>query len=130
MGAVFFARTPRARLCIHSGAGTSAATTARLTANAKGQVAIAMAAIVANKFGWFQIFGTHLAAVAISGGDAAALNPLYATSTAGSVDDVFVDGDMIFGAHGAVQEGESPNAGGAMVVNLRYPVINDLDIVS
>ncbi len=44
----------------------AASVTARLVANAKGLVAIAMAAIVASKFGWFQIAGTNLEATAIN----------------------------------------------------------------
>ena len=109
---------------------TTGSTTARLVANAKGGVAIALAAIVAGKFGWFQVAGMVLVANAISAGDAAALAPLYSTATPGLVDDVFVDGDMIFNAHCAVQEGETPNSNGALVANIDYPHVNDLDIVS
>ncbi len=109
---------------------TAGSTTARATANGKGPLAVAMAAIVAAKFGWFQIAGYTTAAGAISGGDCAVGAALYLTSTAGLVDDVFVDGDMIFGAVSTVQEGESP-AGVALIgAFLSYPTTNDLDIVS
>ena len=50
---------------------------------------------------------------------------MYLTGTAGLVDDVFVDGDMVFGAHFTVQE-DTALAG----VWLAYPTTNDLDIVS
>ena len=69
--------------------------TALAVANAKGCVAIAMAAIVANKYGWYQIKGVATgisAATVISGA------PLYLTATAGELDDAVVAGDLVAGA--------------------------------
>ena len=101
-------------------------TTALLVANGKGPVAVAMAAVIASKFGWFQIFGYTVVAKAISGGDAAAGAILVSTSTAGSVDDAPVAGDYIFGALCTVQEGESPSSAGNVGVYLTYPFVTDL----
>ena len=104
---------------------TTGSTTALLAANGKGPVAIAMAAIVANKFGWFQIFGLNLAAKAISGGDAAAGAVVYGPATAGSVDDVAVAGDLLEGALFTVQEGEVSAGAGYAGVFITYPFVSD-----
>ncbi len=109
---------------------TSGATTVRAIANAQGPLAVAMAAVIAGDFGWFQIFGYTVAAGAISGGDAAVGADLFLTSTAGLVDDVFVDGDFIWGAVCTVQEGESPSSAANIGCFLTYPYCNDVDIVS
>lgn len=73
-------------------------TTTLLVADAVGPVGIAMAATVASTWGWYQIsgkaLGLALAAFADNGS-------VYATSTAGSVDDAVVDGDMVHLALGA-----------------------------
>ena len=72
--------------------------TALLAANAIGPVAVAMSASVASTFGWYQIsgkaVGKALAAYADNG-------LVWATATAGSVDDAVVDGDMVHLAKGA-----------------------------
>lgn len=72
--------------------------TALLAANAIGPVGIAMSANVASQYGWYQIqgkaVGKVLAAFADNGN-------VYATSTAGSVDDAVVAGDRVKGAVGA-----------------------------
>ena len=83
---------------------TTAAVTARAISGSKGHLAIAMAAVVASKFGWFQIVGINLAAGAISGGAAAAGNPVFLTGTAGLTDDVDVADDRVFGATYTVLE--------------------------
>lgn len=65
--------------------------TTRLAANAIGPVAIAMSANVANQYGWYQISGKAIGlALSISDNDR-----VYATATAGSVDETVVDGDMV-----------------------------------
>ncbi len=73
-------------------------TTTRLAANAIGPVAIAMSANVASQYGWYQIqgkaSGLALASFADNGN-------VYATATAGSVDDTIVAGDRVKGAVGA-----------------------------
>jgi hypothetical protein len=72
--------------------------TSLLAANDIGQVAVAMSANVANQYGWYQItgkaVGKALAAYADNG-------LVYATATAGSVDDAVVAGDRVKRAKGA-----------------------------
>lgn len=65
--------------------------TTRLAANAIGPVAVAMSANVASQYGWYQISGKAVG-LSLSGADDA---NLYATATAGSVDNAVVDGDMV-----------------------------------
>lgn len=73
-------------------------TTALLAANAIGPVAVAMSANVASQYGWYQIsgkaVGKALAAYADNG-------LVYATATAGSIDDAVVAGDRVKLAKGA-----------------------------
>lgn len=73
-------------------------TTTRLAANAIGPVAVAMSANVADQYGWYQIqgkaVGLALAAYADNG-------LVYATATAGSIDDAVVAGDRVKRAKGA-----------------------------
>jgi len=66
--------------------------TARLVANAVGDVGVAGAAIANGDFGWYQIYGNCTFATS---GDVADAGLLYAHATAGSVDDVAVAGDRI-----------------------------------
>lgn len=72
--------------------------TTLLAANAIGPVAIAMGATVASTWGWYQIsgkaVGKALAAYADDG-------LVYATATAGSIDDAVVAGDRVKLAKGA-----------------------------
>lgn len=72
--------------------------TALLAANAIGPVAVAMGATVASTWGWYQIsgkaVGKALAAYADNG-------LVYATATAGSIDDAVVAGDRVKLAKGA-----------------------------
>lgn len=69
-----------------------------LAANAIGPVAIAMSACVASNYGWYQIQGKALGLCLTGFLDNA---NVYATSTAGSVDDAVVAGDRVKGAVGA-----------------------------
>lgn len=69
-----------------------------LAANAIGPVAIAMAATVANKAGWYQISGKAVGKALSGFLDNA---NVYATATAGSVDDAVVAGDRVKNAKGA-----------------------------
>jgi hypothetical protein len=73
-------------------------TTALLAANGFGPVAVAMSANVADQYGWYQITGK---ASALALADFADNGRVYATGTAGSVDDAVVDGDMVHLAKGA-----------------------------
>lgn len=73
-------------------------TTALLAADATGKVGVAMSANVANQYGWYQVqgkaVGKALAAFADDG-------YVYATGTAGSIDDAAVAGDRVHRARGA-----------------------------
>lgn len=72
--------------------------TTLLAANAIGPVGVAMSANVASQYGWYQIsgkaIGKALAAFADNG-------LVYATATAGSIDDAVVAGDRVKNALGA-----------------------------
>lgn len=72
--------------------------TALLAANAIGPVAVAMAATVASTWGWYQISGKAVGKALASYADNGLV---FATATAGSVDDAVVDGDMVHLAKGA-----------------------------
>jgi len=98
---------------------TAAAVTARLVQSAKGLVAIAMAATVADKFGWYMIAGNLLTANMTTSCAAGAV--IYSTATAARVDDVKGTGDLIVGAVCSVLA--AGNVGG---VTLNYPSVNDV----
>ena len=93
--------------------------TTPLNANAKGRVAIAMAAIDAvTKYGWYQIYGINsIAKVAVGFLDNGLI---YGTATPGVADDAVVAGDLVLGA-----VGRSAVVNGAAVVELNYPMATD-----
>ena len=97
--------------------------TTLLTANAQGRVAIALAAVVADKFGWYQIYGKATGKVLTGFADN---GKVYATSTAGSVDDADVAGDAIIGAIGRSAI-DTPSTGKAYF-ELNYPMVQDMAI--
>ena len=72
--------------------------TALLAANAIGPVAVAMSACVASEYGWYQISGKAVGKALTGFADNA---NVYATATAGSVDDAVVAGDRVKNAKGA-----------------------------
>lgn len=72
--------------------------TTLLAANAIGPVAVAMSANVANQYGWYQVFGKAVGLALTAFADNA---NVYATATAGSVDDAVVAGDRVKRAKGA-----------------------------
>lgn len=72
--------------------------TALLAANAIGPVGVAMAATVASTWGWYQIGGKAVGAALTGFVDDA---NVYATATAGSIDDAVVAGDRVKRAKGA-----------------------------
>lgn len=82
-------------------------TTVLLAGNAIGPVAVAMSANVASQYGWYQIsgkaVGKALAAYADNG-------LVFATATAGSIDDAVVAGDRVKLAVGASAV-DTPSAG-------------------
>lgn len=95
-------------------------TTALLAANAIGPVAVAMSANVANQYGWYQISGKAVGKALAAFADNA---NVYATATAGSVDDAVVAGDRVKGAVGASAIG-TPSAGLAEI-ELARPFMDD-----
>ena len=70
-------------------------------------LAVAMAATVASEFGWYQISGKAVGKAKASYADNA---EVFATSTAGSVDDSVVAGDRVVHALGASAVG-TPSSG-------------------
>lgn len=72
--------------------------TALLAANAIGPVAVAMSANVASQYGWYQVGGKAIGLCLAGFADNA---NVYATGTAGSVDDAVVAGDRVKNAVGA-----------------------------
>lgn len=72
--------------------------TALLAANAIAPVAVAMSANVADQYGWYQISGKAVGKALTGYADNALV---YATATAGSVDDAVVSGDRVKLAKGA-----------------------------
>jgi hypothetical protein len=82
--------------------------TTRLAANAIGPVAVAMSACVADQYGWFQIQGKAV----VLAGTVADNGNVYATATAGTVDDAVVAGDRVKRAKFASADG-TPVAGQA-----------------
>ena len=82
-------------------------TTSLLAANDIGRVGVAMAANVANQYGWYQVSGKAVGKVLASFADN---GNVYATATAGSVDDAVVAGDRVKQCKGASAIG-TPSAG-------------------
>lgn len=91
--------------------------TTLLAANAVGRVAIADAAVVANKYGWFQIYGKNIYAKTDT---VAADKALYIDGTAGRADDAGVAGDAIFGAWS-----RTADTANVATVELNYPFVMD-----
>lgn len=81
--------------------------TTLLAANAIGPVAVAMSANVASQFGWYQLHGKAVGKALSGYVDNA---NVYATGTAGSVDDAVVAGDRVKRAKGASNL-DTPSAG-------------------
>jgi len=81
--------------------------TTLLAPNAIGQVAVAMSANLAGSFGWYQIGGKAVGRALAGFLDNA---NVYATATAGSVDDAVVAGDRVKLCTGASAVG-TPSAG-------------------
>lgn len=81
--------------------------TALLAANAIGPVAVAMAATIADTWGWYQISGKAVGKALANYADNGLV---YATATAGSIDDAVVAGDRVKNALGASAVG-TPSTG-------------------
>jgi len=82
-------------------------TTSLLAANDKGRVAVAMSINVASSYGWYQISGKAVGKCLASYADNGLV---YATATAGSIDDAVVAGDRVKKAIGASAIG-TPSTG-------------------
>lgn len=95
-------------------------TTVLLAANAIGSVGVAMSANVASQYGWYQIAGKAVGK-ALTGYLDNAL--VYATATAGSVDDAVVAGDRVKIAQSASAVG-TPSAGLAYF-EIQFPFMDD-----
>jgi hypothetical protein len=80
---------------------TAAATTALAIVSGIGHVGVAMAAVIAGDFGWFQVAGLNLVCKADT---SAAIGQAYLGGTTGGVDDTAVVGDIIEGMHISVAE--------------------------
>lgn len=92
-------------------------TTALITANAVGRVAVAMAATVASNWGWYCIHGTTTAKC-----DTIADNKAcYIDGTDGRVDDAVVAGDLVVG-----MISRSTDSSNLCTVELNYPCVNDV----
>lgn len=95
-------------------------TTALLVANAIGPVAVAKAACIANKYGWYQIYGLGVAKVSAAFADNA---NCYATATPGEIDDAIVAGDRIKLMKGA--SAIATPAAGFALVEMHHPSMDD-----
>lgn len=73
-------------------------TTSLLAANDIGPVAVAMSATVASTYGWYQVYGKTVGKALTGYADNGLV---YATATAGSIDDAVVAGDRVKNALGA-----------------------------
>lgn len=93
--------------------------TALLAANAKGPVAVATAATVADTYGWYCIFGTCSALLAANCADNAALGW---ETTDGYAGDGKATGDEIVGA---ISRGSTSGSAALATVQLNYPYATD-----
>lgn len=95
-------------------------TTTLLAANDIGQLGVAMSINVGSQYGWYQISGK---AVGLALASYADNGLVYATSTAGSIDDAVVAGDRVKKAIGASAVG-TPSTGLAEF-EIQYPFMDD-----
>jgi hypothetical protein len=95
-------------------------TTALLAANAIGPVGISMSINVASQYGWYQIYGKGVGKCLSGYADNGLV---YATATAGSIDDAVVSGDRVKLALGASAIG-TPSSGLAEF-EIQYPFMDD-----
>lgn len=89
--------------------------TTLLTTTSVGSVGVAMAATVASRWGWFQIYGSGSGVI---GNEVSGDVRAYISSVTGSIDDLMVSGDLI---HGAFIRSASAVTGAAVTVQLNYP---------
>lgn len=90
----------------------------RLVADAVGRVGIMLAAVVANKYGWCQVFGVNtVARTDTVAADAA----LYIDGSTGRADDAAVTGDLILGA-----KSETADTSNVATVSLNFPYVTNI----
>lgn len=99
--------------------------TALADANDVGRIGVAMASIVTDTFGWYQIYGFCEKVLAINDGDCAADVQVFLTATDAHVDDVDVAGDAIIGMISRVAETVTEDQIGA---ELNYPFVCNVAI--
>jgi hypothetical protein len=99
-----------------AGAGLSYGSVTRLLKAYAGNVAIAQAAVVGPKYGWFQIYGIGWGNV---GDTFSAGSPIYSCGTTATVSTTYVASCAIYNAIG-LQTGAS---GGTGMVLLNYPMV-------
>lgn len=97
---------------------------ALLVASAVGPVAIAMSANVASQYGWYMIQGKHSAGLSWGTLALASNAILYATASAGLVDDAVVSGDRIYGAKADAAKTTTTSL---VAVEIYRPVVNNED---
>jgi len=93
-------------------------------ANGKGRVAVAMAAIIADTYGWYQIYGNH--ATTYCSTPITDNAQLYLSATPGQVAGDDVAGDFIVGA--LARSATITPGTATLTVELNYPVVHDAAI--
>lgn len=91
--AVGVASTAKGDVCTYDTKNGDTARAVHAGATSTGPCGVAMSDNVASQYGWYQIEGAGPVATATVAADA----PLYLTSTAGSLDDAVVAGDLVAG---------------------------------
>jgi hypothetical protein len=94
-----------------------AGTTALITANAIGPVAVAMSVNVASQYGWYQITGKAFAKAA----DVADSGAVYIDTADGVCDDAAVAGDLMYNAVWASEDDTS----GFAYARIQRPFVTD-----
>ena len=97
---------------------------ALLVASAVGPVAIAMSANVAASYGWYMIHGKHSAGLCWGSLALASNAILYATASAGLVDDAVVSGDVIVNAK---VDAAKTTGGSTVAVEIYRPFVTNVD---
>lgn len=93
-------------------------TTTLLMADAAGPVAVSMGVNVADKYGWYQVWGSAEACISANTADNA---PLGFETTSGYAGDGRAAGDMIYGAISR----EATTAAAVVTVQIWYPFVTD-----
>ncbi len=96
----------------------AAGETTRLAGSGVGAVAIAMAAIVADTWGWYQIYGSGSAKVVATGGVR-----VYGSTVTGQLTATVVTGALIHGLYTASGDGNTVT-GSLTAVELSYPTVD------